>query len=77
MENYFSESSTKTYVVGTQKNCLIETVLLSRDSSFEYPQHMFKLMDKKIITIVRLKKFPYLDLCQNRVILICYFDSIL
>ena len=29
IENYFSHFSTKTYVVGTQKNCLIETILLS------------------------------------------------
>ena len=28
-ENYFSYFSTKTYVVGTQKNCLNETALLS------------------------------------------------
>ena len=27
-QNYFSYFSTKTYVVGTQKNCLNETVLL-------------------------------------------------
>ena len=32
--------SIKTYVVGTQKNCLNE-----------HPKHMYKLMDKKIITI--------------------------
>ena len=29
IKNYFSHFSTKTYVVGTQKNCLIETILLS------------------------------------------------
>ena len=29
IKNYFSYLSTKTYVVGTQKNCLVETVLLS------------------------------------------------
>ena len=34
------------HVVGTQKNCLIEI-------SFEHPSHMFKLIDKKIITILR------------------------
>ena len=46
-------SSTKTYVVGTQKNCVYETVLLiESDSSFEY-QNMFKLMGKKIATILR------------------------
>ena len=43
------------------------------DCSFEYPKHMLKLMDKKnnsnckvkkirkIIAIVKLKNFPYLD----------------
>ena len=36
--------STKLYVVGTQKNRLNET------GSFEHPKHMFKLMDKWIIT---------------------------
>ena len=35
----------KTYVAGTQKNRLDETVL------FENPKHMLKLMGKKIITI--------------------------
>ena len=44
---YFYYFSTKTYVVGTQKNRLNETVL------FEHPKHMFKQMDKKIITILR------------------------
>ena len=29
MKNYFCYFSNKTYVVGTQKNCLSETVLLS------------------------------------------------
>ena len=38
----FSYFSTKTYVLGSQKNRLNETVL------FEHPNHMFKLMDKKI-----------------------------
>ena len=50
IQNYFSYFSTKTYVVGTQKNRLDETVLCS----FEHPKHMFKLMDKKIIAILRL-----------------------
>ena len=36
----------KTYVVGTQKNPLNETVLLSTK------KHMFKLMAKKIFTIL-------------------------
>ena len=40
--SYFS---TKTYVVGTQKNRLNETVLLST-------QHMLKLMGKKVFTLL-------------------------
>ena len=47
-ENYFSCFSTKTYDVGTQKNCLNETVLLSTHKKF-------KLMDKKKITILHSK----------------------
>ena len=38
----------QTYVVGTQKNRLI-------DGSFEHPKHMFKLMDKEIIAILSWK----------------------
>ena len=38
--------------MGTQKNRLDET-------SFAHPKHMFKLMGKKIITILRLKKLLY------------------
>ena len=45
-ENYFLISQRKTCVLGAQKNRLNETVLLS-------DQNMFKLMDKKIITILR------------------------
>ena len=37
----FSYFSTKTYVVGAQKNRLNETVILSN------PKHMFELTDKK------------------------------
>ena len=48
--------SAKTYVVGTQKNHLNETVL------FEHPKHMFKLMDKKITMIINSKKSAYLVL---------------
>ena len=40
-ENDFSYFSTKTYVVGTQNNHLDE-----------HQKHMFKLMNKKIITIL-------------------------
>ena len=39
----FSYFLSKTYVVGTQKNRLNETVLL------KHPKHIFKLTDKKII----------------------------
>ena len=48
MENYFLYFSSKTYVVGTQKNHLYEMVLLSM-----HPKDMFKFMGKKIITILR------------------------
>ena len=44
-ENYFSYFSTKQYVVGTQKNPLNETVLLST-------QNMFGLLGKKIIAFL-------------------------
>ena len=43
----FSYSSTNTYVLGTHKNHLDETVL-----SFEQPKHMFKLMGKEINAIL-------------------------
>ena len=46
LENYFLYFSSKIYVVGTQKNRLNE-----------HPRHMFKLMDKKIFTILRSLKF--------------------
>ena len=36
---FFSYFSTKTYIVGTQKNCL----------PIEHPEHMFKLMGKEIM----------------------------
>ena len=39
--------STKTYVVGTQKNRLHETFF------FEHPKHMLKIMGKEIFTILR------------------------
>ena len=42
--------------MGSQKNRLDETV------TFEHPKHMFKLMDKKIIAILRklfLLNWPY------------------
>ena len=34
-----------------------------RGASNEYPQHMFSLINKKDISIFRLKKAPYLLLC--------------
>ena len=61
-ENLFSYFSTKTYVVGTQKNRLNETVLLSTQ------KHMFKLMDKKTITFLCSKIFlnwPYVPSLIN------------
>ena len=42
MPHYFS---TKTYIVGTQKNRLNKTVF------FEHPKQMLKMMGKKIFTI--------------------------
>ena len=41
----------QTYVVGTQKNHLKEPS--QRDGSFEHPIQLFKLLAKKIITILR------------------------
>ena len=35
------------------------------DGSFDHPKHMFKLMGKKIIKIVRKKKNSNLDLCSS------------
>ena len=49
MESHFSYFSTKTYVVVTKKNHLI-------DGSIEHPKHMFKLIGKKI-TILRKNFF--------------------
>ena len=52
-KNFFFLFSIKTYVVGTQKNHLNETILFyyesHQDSCSEYPQHMFWLRNKKII----------------------------
>ena len=47
LENDFPYFSSKTYVVGTQKNRLNETVLFSTQ------KHMFILMSKKIIKILQ------------------------
>ena len=53
-----TNKSTKTYVVGTQKNRLNETVLLNTQN------HMLQLMVKKILIFFRtFLIFVYLDLC--------------
>ena len=49
LRKFTSYFTTKTYIVGTQKNRLNETVLLIIQNI------MFKLMDKKIITILCLQ----------------------
>ena len=56
--------STKTYVLGTQKNRLNETV----HGSFDHPKHMLTLMGKKIFTIFKftLKNFVYLNLWMTK-----------
>ena len=59
MENYFSYFSTKICVVVTQKNHLIETVLLRAQNT------MFKLIGKKIIAILRSKDF-LIPTCEVR-----------
>ena len=46
LENYFSYFSTKTYVVGTQKNCLTET-------SYEHPKQILRMRSKKKLLILR------------------------
>ena len=52
-KKHFLISQSK-HVVGT-RNFLME-------SSFEHPKRMFKLMGKKIFTILRSKNFVYLNL---------------
>ena len=52
-KSYFS---TKTYVVGTQKNRLNETFY------FKHPKQMLKLMGKKILSILHSK---LLSTCYN------------
>ena len=46
------------YVLGAQKNRLIETVLLNTHNIFEYPQHMFWLRNKKINVLVCTQQLP-------------------
>ena len=70
-ENYFSYFSTKTYVVGTQKNYLSERVLLSTHNTFNErvllsTQNTFKLMGEKIITILRSNSENYFFLFLNQ-----------
>ena len=57
--DFISYFSTKTYGMGTQKNSLNETVLLSTQNTC---LNMFKLMDFKTILILRwtyLLNWPY------------------
>ena len=67
MKNEFSYFSSKTYVEGTQKNRLNETVL------FEHPKHMLKLMSKKIITFLRSK------MCISKpvLIIVCFCSHLM
>ena len=68
----FSYFSTKTYVVGTQKNSLNETAknsLLS--SSFEHPKHMLKIMGKKYLQFCA-KKLLFISTCGR-----CIFTEII
>ena len=52
IENTCSDCSTKTYVVGTQKN------RLNRLGSFEHPKHiMLKMIGKKITKLFTFKEF--------------------
>ena len=59
--------STKTYVVGSQKNHLIEMVLLSTQNTF------FKSIGKKMITTVRLKKSLSGPILMSRLVCILVF----
>ena len=47
--------STKTYVWGTQKNCLKE--LSQLDGSFQHPKHISELIGEKVMTISSSKIF--------------------
>ena len=47
MKNYFSLFSTKTYVVGTQKNCLIESA-----KTFEFMSKVFLTTGRACLEIV-------------------------
>ena len=54
---YSKEPSHLTYVVGTQKKRLIYICCgYSKEPSFEQPKQMLKLMNKKIITILNIKR---------------------
>ena len=66
--SYFPYFSTKTYVVGAQKNFLNKTIKQPSqcDGSFEHPKQMLKLMDANI-PILRSKHFAFqMDLLYAR-----------
>ena len=69
LENCFLHFSSKTYVVGTQKNHLNETF-------FEHPKDMFIKMSKKEKYHFTLIKFPYLDLCNYQINQLYYVTDI-
>ena len=54
-KKYYSYFSTKTYVVGIQKNPINEHV--------EHPKQQFKLRDKRKYSHFYDQKFVYSDLC--------------
>ena len=65
IQNYLS---TKTYVVGTQKNHLIEMVLLSTQNT------CFKEWIRKYSQFYELKVCLYLDLCDYILALISSYE---
>ena len=65
------------YILGAQKTRLIETVLLSThkwDGSFEHPQHMFWMRNKKVDSIYALLSG---DLFKNYIVLLYFCFGIL
>ena len=46
---------------------------LRRGASNEYPQHMYSSRNKNVISIFRMKKAPYLLLCEYLVKILGYF----
>ena len=65
IENYFSYSSTQTC-------CGYLKEPSQGDSSFEHPKHMFKLMDKKIISILRSK----ICLIESKTLFLTFFCAL-